>query len=111
MKPEDLTDLRRWAEAHPQSTQARQVIELLEELEITSDSHGEQETRIAELEALVLAQAERIAAQSELSKTEGEPKLKKPLAEFIQDLRAAGGDGWDAIDAPEEFLNGKGAQE
>ena len=45
MKPEDLTDLRRWAEAHPQSTQARQVLETM--------------GRIAELESLVLAQLGR----------------------------------------------------
>ncbi len=30
----------------------------------------------------------------------------KPLDQFIDELRRAGGDGWDAVDDPEEYLNG-----
>jgi len=30
---------------------------------------------------------------------------RKPLSEFFADLRHAGGDGWDAIENPREFLD------
>lgn len=64
MTPADLAELRTWAEAHAPcgSVQARQVLDLL--------------ARVAELEALTLAQADRIAGQSEALSNRAEKKAE-----------------------------------